>query len=402
VNNPETPGESYRAFLPKLVDIPVPGDEDAGKVLPRYVEVPALRERGFGSRNLAWGVVTFVLALLLLVAAIFLAGQKAVLSLAACLITFTALYVLARLHIFRQRNGGFLAASVVVLLGALVPLVDRGYEALTSMAHPQASAGAAAPAQRPSDVEPPLLTQSFALGKPDAAIPHVKVLKDSRVVIDEKPFLIKAGDVFPLLEARGGEATFAVRDLHVSLPLAVVEIASGKAARESREIAATTTTPAAPAMRAAAPVEPPPAPAQNPPAKEAAAPAANADAAALAEITRSAQIEAIRRYPALGIKDSLENLAFVSMYRQLKQNGGEEFFANPEWPIELAELLAKREGWVRGGQPSVSDSAPPVATDTPMPDEPAPVLDPPSGESVPPVPNSLNDPPQIPRAKRVR
>ena len=60
----------------------------------------------------------------------------------------------------------------------------------------------------------------------------------------------------------------------------------------------------------------------------------------------------IRRYPALGVKGSLENQAFINLYTELRDNGGDDFFKNPEWPIELAELLAKRERWQRGAAPA--------------------------------------------------
>src|SRR4051812_45530938 len=74
---------------------------------PRYVELPALRERGYGRRNLFLGSFLVICALALLAVAVLLAGSRAVLTLATCLVTFTGLFVLARLHIFRQRNGVF-------------------------------------------------------------------------------------------------------------------------------------------------------------------------------------------------------------------------------------------------------------------------------------------------------
>ncbi len=398
MKNPETPSPkpSTRSYVPHLVDPLAPAESREEKFQPRYVEVPALREHGFGRRNLAWGVIILSLALALLVAAVVLAGQKAVLSLAACLVTLTALFVLARLHIFRQRNGGFLAAAVVVLLGAIVPLIDRGYEILAGISGPAAAANqAAAPASHPVEVEPPLLMQAFALGKPDPAQTQVKVLKDSRVLIGEKPFLIKTGDVFPLLEMKAGEATFAVRDLQVSLPVTVVEISGGKVAKETKESAM------AAALAAAKNAETPKIiPASNP-APEATT-TGGTSPADLAVITRSAQLEAMRRYPALAVKDSLENEIFITTYRQLKDSGNTEFFTNPEWPLELAELLATRNGWTRG--------------DRPAPAEPSPVLDPPSdsilpslpeppvGEAAPRMPQELppndEEPPQVPRAPR--
>lgn len=360
VKNPETPAPapSSRSYVPRIVEPAALGADAEGRFEPRYVEVPALRERGFGRRNLVWGVILLVLAVGLLVAAVIVSGQKAVLSLAACLLTFTALFVLSRLHIFRQRNGSFLAAAVVVLLGAVVPLIDRGYELLAGVAQP-ATAGNA-PAPPPAEAEPPLLMQAFALGKPDFAQTHVKVLKDSRVVIEGKPFLIKVGDAFPLLGMKTGEATFAVRDLQVSLPVEVVEIVGGKVVRETKESAMAAALAAV--TEASAPT---PEPASNP-APGAAKPAGT-PATDLAAITQSAKLEAVRRYPALKIENSMENETFVSTYRQLKNSGDVEFFSNPEWPLVLAERLAGSHGWARGDQPA--------------PAEPAPALDAPAGDN---------------------
>jgi len=342
VKNPETP----RSFLPKLAEPPAPEEKEA-KILPRYVEVPALREHGFGPRNLFWGVATLFLALLLLTVALFFSGSKAAVSLATALLTFTALFVLARLHVFRQRNGGFLALAVVCLLGAAIPLIESGFAALKNFAARTAVATAPAPTAPSASAPPPLLTQSFALTKPAGSDRQIKVLKDWPVVIDEQTFLIKAGDAFPFLEMKAGQATFAVRDLQVSLPANIVEVLDPNALAQG--IAGGRSEPAVTTA------EPPPA----------AAPSADD----LAAITMSAQREAIRRYPALGVKDSLENAAFVSTYQQLKEASSTEFFTNPEWPLELAELLAKREGWARGGMPATTG--------------PAPVLDAPS--TLPPV-----------------
>jgi hypothetical protein len=358
VKTPETP----RSYLPKLAEPPAP-EEKEGKRVPRYVEIPALREHGFGPRNLFWGVATLFLALILLVAALFFAGPKAAVSLATALLTFTALFVLARLHVFRQRNGGFFALALVCLLGAAVPLVESGFLALKNVAARVASATPAPALVVPStDVAVPLLTQSFALAKPDNSGKQVKVLKDSRVVIGERPFLIKAGDLFSLIEAKSDETTFAVRDLRVSLPTNVVEVIDPNALAHG-----VTGGRSEPVVTAD---EPPP--------------AAPPSADDLAAITMSAQREAIRRYPALGIKDSLENGAFVSTYQQLRDAGSTEFFANPEWPIELAELLAKREGWSRGGVPTTTG--------------PAPVLDAPS--RVAPLDNLGDDEVAPPRQNR--
>lgn len=374
MNNPETPlpTPTPRPYVPRVVDPLDPLTEREEKFQPRYVEVPALREHGFGRRNLAWGVLTLILGIGLLVAAVYFSGQKAVLSMAACLFTFTALFVLSRLHIFRQRNGGFLAISVVVLLGAIVPLLDHGYEKLASHAQPASPAPAAA--APPAEVEPPLLKQSFALTNPEAGQTQVRVLKDSRVLIGEKSFLIKVGDAFPLLEAKGGEVTFAVRDLHVSLPVTVVEILGGKSGKETREsamtAALTATTgiaPAKPEPPAGSHAKPTVETPSQPPVAPGGTPAPGLD---LAAITRSAQQEAMRRYPALGIKDSAENAAYLAAYREMKESGKTEFFDNPEWPLELAAVLAIQNRWTRGDQPTPAVKDPVQRLEPPMEDDP--------------------------------
>ena len=374
MNNPETPlpTPTPRPYVPRVVDPLDPLTEREEKFQPRYVEVPALREHGFGRRNLAWGVLTLISGIGLLVAAVYFSGQKAVLSMAACLFTFTALFVLSRLHIFRQRNGGFLAISVVVLLGAIVPLLDHGYEKLAS--HAQPASPAPASAAPPAEVEPPLLKQSFALTNPEAGQTQVRVLKDSRVLIGEKPFLIKVGDAFPLLEAKGGEVTFAVRDLHVSLPVTVVEILGGKSGKETREsamtaalAAATGIAPAKPEPPAGSHAKPTAETPSQPPVAPGGTPAPGLD---LAAITRSAQQEAMRRYPALGIKDSAENAAYLAAYREMKESGKTEFFDNPEWPLELAAVLAIQNRWTRGDQPAPAVKDPVQRLEPPMEDEP--------------------------------
>jgi hypothetical protein len=338
VKTPDAP----HAFLPRLGEPPAP-EEKGEKILPRYVQAPALRQHGFGPRNLFWGVVALVIALGLLGVALVIVGAKAIVFLATCLLTFTALFVLARLHIFRQRNGGFFALALVCMLGAALPLMEAAFDATRKFVAQRIPAGTPAPvvaASAPSapgaSREVPWLMESFALSQPEGPGKQVKVNKDSTVFIREKPFLVKAGDVFPFIESSLGETTFAARDLQLALPSVAVEVIDPQAIAKG--------------VAGSAPIEPPAGKGES----------FQPTAAELAAITKSAQAEAARRYPALAIKDSFENAAFVSTYKQLKDAGSTEFFENPEWPLELAELLAKREGWARGAAPKTTgpDSEP--------------------------------------------
>ncbi len=300
---------------------------------PRYVHLPNAHGQDAAPRNLAFGIGTLFLALLISGAAMFVVGPRALLALVACLSTFTVLYVLARLHTFRQKHGVFLALGIVCLLGALFALSERAFTGLDGVAiAPLPATKIAAPSLAPEPA-PPHITEAFALTPPDPkAGPRVRALKDSRVVIEKKTFLIKAGDLFALAETRDGEVTFKVRDLRIALPAAAVEILPEPA---TEKIAA-------------------------PPAAEPAAAIEPSAAALAAAATKGAQEEAVRRYPALGIEGSRENLIFVSTFRELKDNKASDFFKNAEWPLELAELLAKSQGWRRDDvrQPSRAFSPP--------------------------------------------
>ena len=64
------------------------------------------------------------------------------------------------------------------------------------------------------------------------------------------------------------------------------------------------------------------------------------------EATARAQEEAIRRYPAIGIKGSVENALFLERFHKMKEERP-EFFDEEEWPLFLAEGVAKEQGWVR-------------------------------------------------------
>src|SRR4051794_15843323 len=120
------PAISHPVITPPA-EAPASEDREGGKRVPRYVQAPALREHGMGPRNLFWGVALLFLALVMLIVAVFFAGAKAMVYVATCLLTFTALFVLARMHIFRQRNGPFLALGLVCVIGTAIPLVEKAY-----------------------------------------------------------------------------------------------------------------------------------------------------------------------------------------------------------------------------------------------------------------------------------
>jgi hypothetical protein len=94
----------------------------------RFVEHPG-RRRAWraGQRNLAWGIAFLFAALSVLGVALFIGGARAMLPLLLSVLSFTALWVLARMKIFAQRNGVFFSLAIVALLGALAALLEQAW-----------------------------------------------------------------------------------------------------------------------------------------------------------------------------------------------------------------------------------------------------------------------------------
>jgi hypothetical protein len=321
VNKPEPPTESLRNLVQKKEGAGLRKKDE--EFVPRYVDLPRAVNRG--GRNLTWGVVILLIATALLALAIQLRGSSALLPIASCLVTFAILWIAARARLFRQRNGVFLAIALVALLGALIPLLQRAWEAGQARAatvlagetddQSRPGTGDATRSEPSSEEEAPLLTTELAVSAPDAANERVvKVLRDSRVLVEEKTYLIKTGETFPYDSAQDGNVVFRANELRLSLPEDAVEVLEPMSGA-----AATATAPSRQARKL---------------------PAASAQA------TQRAQQEAVRKYPALGEKNSPENKLFLETYRDLKASGS-ELLEDPQWPLVIADLLAKRENWER-------------------------------------------------------
>lgn len=320
MNTPETPIENLRTLVPKAGETRDTGAQagSGGGGEFRYVEVPK-KPVTTGARNLRIGLVLVAVALVLLAVGHLISGARALVPVITGLLAFTLLWALARLRVLRQQNGVFLALAAVVVLGAAIALGERGYVALRKAiqenANPSmpATVSTAAPTPAPvAEPEPPLLSKELRVKPPESAGPRVKITDDARVLVGRKPYLIKAGEVFALEKIEGEEAIILANDLRISLGRDKVQLL-------------------------------------DEPAKPPLPPAAVADETP-AQVTKRAQEEAVRRYPALGIKDSPENQLFVDTYRELKLSGS-ALLKDPEWPLHLANSIAKREGWKAEGEP---------------------------------------------------
>lgn len=308
---------------------------------PRYVEVPALRHAlRIGQRNLLWGAALLCGALVLIGLGVLIAGPRVVLWPLAALLTFAALWVLARMRIFQQRNGVFFSLALIGLLAAMLALAECGFEVLAgSRAMPSVSlvgsrmqtgnGDALSPGVLPAPEPVPVLSEAMKITPPDPADgSRVKVLRNSEAKIGGKTYRVLAGETFPLEEAKGGEVTFGAGEFRAKIATENVQILGPQRGQpESNRKSASNDT------------------------REARPPSASLDPAHV-EIERRARAEALRRFPALAKKNSPENQEFVRTYSEMKQERA-AMLEDPEWPIRLAEFLAKELGWTQ-----VDDSEP--------------------------------------------
>ncbi|HEV7403224.1 MAG TPA: hypothetical protein VGO11_09870 [Chthoniobacteraceae bacterium] len=339
---PSTPEKPAAAkSQPLVVPRPEPGPRRSEEVeyTPRYVALPRQWERGHGRRNLVGGVVVLVVAVLFLGWALWLAGPGAIFIVAACLATATLLHVMARSRLFRQRNGAFVAWSGVCLLGVVLVILHHGWVSLTGGSRSRPAGQEAATVAAAG--ETPLLRDAFPQRSEVVSGPTMRVVRDTKVSIEGKPYLAKQGEVYPLVDLGVDEHGQSVLRFSVGLHDALIAKGAGEVVAND----------AVPGLDGAAP-----------PGKPAAIPLTGGEAPATSaaeskefqlpkgvskqEQEVAAHKEAMRRYPDLGRVGSFKNQTFISAYKE-QQHVAKEFFDDPGWPLTLAEILAEKEGWKR-------------------------------------------------------
>lgn len=299
---------------------------------PAPEKADPLKDWRFRNLLLGWAVVG--VALIVLAAAVALAGPgPGLIGLGTALLALSIGWVLWRLGLPEKPGGLFPTAAAALCGSLLLPLVLG----IAMQAHQSDFLRPTPPVARdeaPLRMTPtvettpglPLLSEAFPVLRPDPEKDTwVEVTRDSKIKIERQFYRINAGESFLFRRLDGNDAVFRVRDFLVSLPSSAVTIHRPKGAGAP--------SPATADVTATPPVEP--------------APAADAgDGKSPLEMTRAAQAEAIRRYPALSVQDSRENRTYVEAYMKLKESNP-DFFTDPEWPLQLAEGVAEREGWKR-------------------------------------------------------
>jgi hypothetical protein len=337
--------------------------------LTRYVEHPGRRRAiRAGRRNLAWGVAFLFAAVSICGIALYVGGARALLIPILFLGCFTALWVLARMKVFAQRNGVFFGVAVTVLLGASVSLLEQAWSHLAKRSSTenspvpgvtlsQPNAGPAAPTH-------PLLTQSPKYEVPDPSLPRVRASREFDISIGGRIYTIRAGDTFQLRDEKNGEFVIVAGEFLARVPLDSMDQLTPE------------------------------------PNRGAAAKPGDDGKGALEKLesekmTRKSQADAARRFPGLAQKGSSENKLFLEAYNDLKKMKS-DLLEDPDWPMRLAEILAQRFSWQESGVIDVD--APPVtepsiAPGTKMLSEPQDIFNSkPAPASLPQAPKPADDP----------
>jgi hypothetical protein len=278
---------------------------------------------------------------------------------------FTALWVLARMKVFAQRNGVFFGLAVTVLFGASVALLEQAWFHLSKRSIGTLGAAPngmpALPTSAPQAPGNPLLTQSLKYEEPDSSLPRVRASRDFDISIGGNVYAIHRGDTFQLRDERNGEFVIVAGQFLARVPLDSMDQLApepdragnakpgddGKGALEKSE--------------------------------------AN-------KIELKARAEAARRFPGLREKGSSENATYLKAYTDLKKMKS-ELLEDPEWPLRLAEILAQRYHWPESGvvdADTPETTEPSIAPGTKMLSEPREVADP-KPAPAPPAPAHAED-----------
>ncbi len=269
-------------------------------------------------RNLAIGLAAFLVTAVVLTMAIFLSWSHALVGLVVAVLALGILWLLWRLGLHQQPYGFFLSLSLVCLVAATIPMT-YGMINFIRTHQPPAAALPRAPTL-PSPTPTPqtvagvlLLSEKYP---PPAFDPtqdaHVKLLRDADVQVAGESYHIRAGETFPLLEQIGEDLLIRAGSEAVPLSTKVARVIAADGA-----------------------VAPGTAKAETPD-----------DQAARTARLKAAQAQALRMYPALGIKDTRENKAFIAAYEQMKETSPQAL-DDPEWPLHLAKALAESHDWKR-------------------------------------------------------
>jgi len=257
-------------------------------------------------RNLALGVLAVLIAVPMGGAAFWCAPREAFVAICSAALVSLLLFLAMQFRLLLQRNGVFLLLSCGLVLTLAVPICVRLMVAGSEWAQTLADFRRIQPAVGGSSFPGGAGSQNNGNGFPaqTSAAPGA---------------------------SSGNTGASAGTPGAVSVPADAAGVAGGPSAQKA-EVDSQSAKSA------------PPSPVSIP---ESEAPV-NEDP--VQRTTRLARDEAVRRYPALQNPGSPENAVYLEAYNELTRLRKFDFFKDPKWPLNLAEIVGLREGWKREDQ----------------------------------------------------
>ena len=333
---------------------PLVGLKDA----PDGMEERGVQERGVedgGRSNLAMGVALTVLALLMSGVAHRMAPVEAKVALVTGGVLVLGHYVMSAMRIVRRANGLFLGLALAFFLVTLVPVGMALWQGAADYASRirVAEVGEGGRTGQPA-VSVPSGGSSAAVpnGQPpvsNAAVQTASAIASEKVAA--RPEMVAGkGVVSPSAEESAPAAGGAVQ---VPAPATapaptVVEEKLSVEEREARIAAMAEIT--APVVKKGGVTKPSMTGLPGEDVTIGGAGSAQSVANALSqkefnEKVLQSKMRVVQRYPALARTGSEEVKVYAEVFNELVKRN-RDFFLNPDWPTELAELVGKREGWI--------------------------------------------------------
>ena len=301
-----------------------------------------------GNGNLGWGVLLTVVALILSGVGHRLAPVEARVSLITGGVLVLGYYVMTSIRVFVRPNGFFLGLSLAFLMVAVVPVGMSVWQGAADYASRIRVADVA-------DVRGGSSGTSLGLPAPSVVSPSNAVVTggsgekvESRLEVNsEKP----SAAVNAAVNVGAGEGAVAA-GVSPSVVAAAAPPVAEKLSVEEREakIAAMAEI-SAPVVKKA--VSPRALGSNGLPGEDVSLGQGAGGAGSVAGISQKdfnervlqSKLQVVQRYPALGRNGSDEVKVYTEVFNELVRRS-RDFFLNPDWPLELAELVGKREGWI--------------------------------------------------------
>lgn len=290
------------------------------QLLERGEELASRQKTPESTRNLLLGIALNLIAIPMCGAAFVFAPREAFVSTATSLLIALVVFVSMQFRVIQQRNGTFALMALGLVLTLIVPLsvsfCSSGAEWVRVLVDAKRAKGvvqnaaehewaASNPAARPASGDP--LASKAAVASQNVALASAQTINEPKA-----------------------EAPVDPQDL------------KGTVARSDRGVKGSDS------------------PAEDPTRPE---------ESSAERVTRLSKDEALRRYPGLASPGTPEHARYLEAYNEFARLRKFEFFKDPKWPLNLAELVALKEGWTRA---DLGQSERPGSERTPEPQSPRP------------------------------